>query len=371
MSISAKQNSPNFIVVGNRAWLVIQVMLAIHSEYNNARCAVIGGGDTGGLRRSSMCSEYVPLDIQGEQDDDFIRLVEKINSVAPGAIIIPADCDAARVVNRTRHMLTQRITPIPDPDTLETFDNKWRFYQFASKHRLLVPKTALFQRKTVLCFDDIVSEYGLPFVIKPVDQQGANGVHIVPSREYFEKEILKNENYDYAPLIVQRYIPGTDMCLNLLAFNGDVRAFSIQRRIGRNGEQVEFVPNKSLEQAVFDLCAASCYNGVMCLDVRLDDKTGEAYFIESNPRFWASHTASLWCGLNFVTACLVAPVGPCQILTSGVYETDRHPIVRPKVWLSALLGRSVRGRILNVKLFDMYLLSQFIKRHMRSNTQVY
>lgn len=358
MQTLENQNQSNFIVIGNRAWIVLQVLLGINSM-QKAQCVVIGGGDTGGLHRSAMCRQYIKVNLRGEVDDGFIRAIEDAKTIVPGATIIPADCDAARIVNRTRRSLSLAITPIPDAETLEIFDNKWRFYKFASQNNLSVPKTALIGSKSSLSFDDIALEYGVPFVIKPVDQQASDGVHVIPSKVYFEQAILNNKDYNYSPLIVQRYIPGVDMGLNLLAVDGEVLAYGIWRR---DGDRMEFVSNAYLQRAVFDLCASSRYNGVMNLDVRLNEDTGEAYFIEGNPRFWASHGASVWCGLNFVAESLALRRGHPRVLISGVFETPRHPVIRPSAWWSAMMDRGVHSRILRATIMDQYLLRQTLSR---------
>ncbi|OWW19283.1 ATP-grasp domain-containing protein [Noviherbaspirillum denitrificans] len=348
----------NFIVTGNCRRVVSAVLLAIRS-FTDAKCIVIGGAATRPLRWSGLCKRQVTVDIDGADDATFTEVVNRIADFNPHVILIPADCDAIRLANRVRDRLRVKTTPIPMQQTLDMFDNKWLFHQFCTRIGLPVPDTLHFPSKAVMDFHAIESRIGLPFVVKPLDRAGSTGVHVVRSAEDFAASILDNTGYDYGDLIAQRYIHGDDVDVSFLAFGGNVSALAVQRA---SGSHIHFVANPALEAMAVTMSGASAYDGVMHVDARMEEGTGKVWLIESNPRFWASLPASVWCGLNFVAESLVpAPRGArVRVLAAGSVSM-RHPLVQLSAWRGMLADRGGRGRLLRAMAFDPPALRDFAR----------
>jgi hypothetical protein len=306
------------------------------------------------LRWSSLCKRHLLIDFA--DDDRSARLINSLAHEASPPILIPYDCDGIRLVNRLQGRLALRSVPVPDLPTLEMFDDKWRFHEFCLANEFPVPPTRFVGAKDNLNFDEIEAALGLPFVVKPTNCSGSLGVQVVRSRQDFDQQLLHNPGYRYGPLIAQRYVDGLDMDINLLAVHGRLCALSIHRV---NGGWMDFVPHTALEEIARRLCLASAYHGVMNVDVRLEKGTGHVFLLESNPRFWATLTAAVACGLNFVAES----VRPCEAaqgprrLTSGRFH-NRHPLLRPSAWWQLLSDPGEAGRLLRTRLFDPYSLGQ-------------
>jgi predicted ATP-grasp superfamily ATP-dependent carboligase len=348
----------NFIVSGNCRRVVSAVLLAIRS-FTDAKCVVIGGEATRVLRWSGLCKRQLTVDLDGGEDDAYVDLVNCIAGVNPHVILIPADCDAIRLANRVRGRLKVNTTPFPELATLDMFDNKWRFHQFCTGLGLPVPETLHFAAKSEMDFKEIVSAIGLPFVVKPLDRAGSTGVHVVRSAEDFEASILDDGEYDYGALIAQRFIRGEDVDISFLSSKGRMSAFAVQQA---SGSKIVFLPNSSLAAMASTLSDASSYHGVMHVDARVEEGTGKVWLIESNPRFWASLTASVWCGLNFVAESIMpAPKeAAVRALTNGS-ASIRHPLVRPSAWRGMLADRGGQGRLLRAMAFDPPALGGFAR----------
>lgn len=348
----------NFIVTGNCRRVVSAVLLAIRS-FTDAKCIVIGGQATRSLRWSGLCKRQVTVDIDGEGDAVFTDVVNRVAYANPHVILIPADCDAIRLANRVGDGLKVKTTPIPALPTLEMFDNKWRFHQFCSGLGLPVPDTMRFASKHAMDFHAVVSAIGLPFVVKPLDRAGSTGVHVVRSAEDFDTSVLRNPAYEYGPLIAQRFIRGEDVDVSFLAVDGKMSALAVQQA---TGSRIVFLPNPSLAAMASTLSDASAYRGVMHVDARVEEGTGKVWLIESNPRFWASLTASVWCGLNFVAESIVpAQKGAgVRMLTAGSASV-RHPLMCPSAWQGMLADRGGRGRLLRAMAFDPPALGEFAR----------
>ena len=348
----------NFIVLGNCKRVVSAVLQAIRS-FTDAKTIVIGGSATRPLRWSALCKRHIEIDLEGRDDDSFVDIVNCIATTRPHVILIPADCDAIRLANRVRDRLAIRMTPIPELATLNMFDNKWQFYKFCMRTGLPEPETRHFASKSELDFETIASDLGVPFVVKPLNQAGSLGVHIVTDAADFEASIIHNDDYDFGALIAQRYIQGEDVDVSFLAIDGRVSALAVQQM---RDAQVVFLENPRLEEMAATLCRASGYHGVMHVDARVEAATGKVYLIESNPRFWASLTASVWCGLNFVAESIVpAPKQSGRRELSTGFASMRHPLIRPSSWRRMLGDTGQRGRLLRAMAFDPLAFSEFAR----------
>lgn len=352
----------NYIVVGSCQRLLRQVLVALRSAAD-ANCVVIGGENTRNLKWSALCSKNFVLNFDRQSgtsgDERFTKLVRRLATDLPGATLIPADCEGTRVINRVKpHLPDINTVPHADLSTLDTLDDKWRFFQFCTAHGITVPDTVYIGPKTSLNYAELARKFGVPFIIKPVNQAGSTGVHVVTDEAFFNNVILANDAYQFDSLIAQKYIDGIDLCFNFFAMDGDVSAFTIQQRVGST---VNFLAHPQLEQLGRRLAKAANYNGVMCVDARVDANTGKVYLIESNPRFWASLGASVWCGVNFVTESVekVKRHDAPRTISSGIFN-ERHPVLRPAAWRSALLDASAQGRILRAQLRDLPVVSSVL-----------
>jgi hypothetical protein len=347
-----------FILVGKSSRIAMSVLQAIRG-FSNAPCIVIGDQETASLRWSSLCKRHCQFDFAGPDDGTLARMVSALAEQAPQATLIPFDCDGIKAVIRARAQLQIQIAPIPDMGTLEMFDDKWSFYKFCVASSLNVPATRYVGSKFDLDFDAIVAELGLPFVLKPTDCSGSEGVRFIEGRAYFEHEILDDPAYNFKRLIAQRFVEGTDVDLSLLSVRGRLSCFAIQQP---QGSHMNFLPNAYLEGIATTICRDSAYHGVMHIDARVEKGTGKVFLIECNPRFWASLTAASWCGLNFVGQSVdprmraASPIG----LVSGD-APRRHPLLHPSFWGLVMVDKSVRGRLLRMQIFDFCVLGLFFR----------
>lgn len=355
----------HFIVVGVIKPLVAEVLLAIHT-FADASCSVVGGSqEMRILRLSSLCSSYLQADFSGADDDGLIQKINLLTDDMPDVMLVPADTQGIRMLNRIRSRLKARIVATPESSTLELFDNKWNFYQFCREHGLTVPTACSIGSKLELDFALAAKQLGVPFVVKPLCEAASNGVHAIFSEADYNEKIRNNDAYQFAPLMIQQFISGTDVGLNLLAVHGKVTAIAVQQRVvqQRVGSKIRFISNDYLVNVAHILAGESGYDGVMNVDARIESGTGRVFLFESNPRFWRSLSASVWCGLNFLAES-VDPSPPeenIRMLTSGTADTYYHPLFRPPLWPYAVLDRGWRGRMLRVKIFDWYTLANSTK----------
>src|SRR5690606_12990205 len=152
---------------------------------------------------------------------------------------------------------------------------------------------------------------------------------------------------------------GIDVCIDLLAMEGNIRAMALRERIGA---RMRFFDNPRMRSLGERVAAASGYTGVMNLDARIEHITGRVYLLESNPRYWATVSASAGAGLNFVALSIDPPCNgaPARMLTQGEFHT-RHPLIRPGAWAPMLFDSGGHGRLLRARMTDMQSVGGAIK----------
>lgn len=345
----------DFVLVGQSTRIALPLLQSLYSA-RLGTCAVVGSRGTSGLRWSRLCSEHVVIDFANDEET-----VQRINALArrsPQALLIPFDCEGIRLVCRLESRLALPAAALPDLQALNMFDDKWRFYKFCRASGLPVPLTRLIASAADLEFGAIASELGLPFIMKPTNASGSLGVRIVHDQAQFNSEIVGNPDYAFGSLIAQQFIAGEDMDINLLCTQGQLQAVSVHKPAP---SCIEFLPHPGLEDIAAALGRLSGYNGLMNVDVRVEQGSGQVYLIESNPRFWATLASTAACGLNFAEE-YVRPSGTLREpkkLVSGKYWS-RHPLLRPSCWGSLLGDTTPQGRLLRAQAFDLYALGQLL-----------
>lgn len=341
-----------YLLLGTSSRVALPVMQAIYAA-GGARPILVGPEAVSMLRWSWLCRSHVRVDL--DNDDELLGALGSLATRWPDSRVVPFDCAGARAVNRLRSRLALQILPIPDTATLDVFDDKWRFHEFCSSNGLPVPRTRFVGPRSKLDFSTLAAELGVPFVVKPTNRSGSDGVEVVHDARQLQHEVIDNPRYPDAPLLAQQFISGEDMDINLLARRGVLAACSVHRV---SGPWMEFVCHPQLQAIADRICRESGYNGVMNVDVRLESGTGNLYLLEANPRFWATLAAAVGCGLNFVSesARPEPPLETPRYLGAGRFNM-RHPLLRPSSW-PGLAARDEPARLLRAQMFDPYVLGQ-------------
>lgn len=184
-------------------------------------------------------------------------------------------------------------------EILEIAINKYNLGKFCERHQVPSPKTEYLEayrtdNKGLL----------LPLIAKPERGSGGNNVYHIVNQSDFEAIIPasfeKEGNY-----IVQEYIDGYDIDMSILAKNGDILAYTIQKGLIKRSNQfaasagLEFLENDGVYQSVSKLVSELKFSGIAHVDLRFDKDSGEFKIIEINARYWGSLIASSLAGVNF------------------------------------------------------------------------
>jgi hypothetical protein len=284
-----------FVVVADTPYIASAVLDSLPAELP---FFLIGPKKIAFLGRAESCRRYFVNDLslcEGNKAD-FIQTIERLCTHS-NIFLIPADDSANQLLYSTFDRLGAKCYPMCDSDSFEILNDKWRFQQLCSKLGVRVPKTMRLIEKSEIDFDHVRATAGLPFVVKPTNKSDSIGVRVIFSKDQLEKEILLNPKYKFSPLVAQTFIPGIDIDISLFADSGSIKKFAVQTR---KEDALFFVQNEKLVEFTEVLVRNLGYTGVLHIDARLDDASGEIFLVEANPRFWGSLGEATWCGLNFV-----------------------------------------------------------------------
>jgi biotin carboxylase len=204
------------------------------------------------------------------------------------------------------------VFPMPSVEVFDRLNDKWTFHELMVAHGIPTPRSRL-----VASPEDVDGlDLDFPVMVKPPRGEDSKGVRRVDDRKALRRDIEQSAAHGDLPLIVQDFIPGPDIDLDLLADDGELVSWLVQQRVGTG---MRFPADDRVVEIGRAMCRASGYRGVGHVDMRIDERTDTVVGIEFNPRFWGSLAFASWMGVNFVEwgASLLEPDRPAFSPRSG------------------------------------------------------
>ncbi|MBP2833845.1 ATP-grasp domain-containing protein [Aquimarina sp. U1-2] len=219
-------------------------------------------------------------------------------------VIMPIFEKGIRRIIENKQSLDQksRLVPLPDLNTFTTTINKWKLARYCTTNKLPIPKSFTYKPGDDLS-TTFLNEIRFPVIVKPLEGFGGGlGIHVFTHMKELQKYVSKTVHYS---IIVQEFIEGYDIDCSILAKDGKIIAYTIQKGY-MQGESpyapqigLQFLNNPKLLEVVENLIRSLCWDGIAHLDLRYDENDNTYKIIELNPRFWASVDASCLMGINF------------------------------------------------------------------------
>ncbi len=228
-------------------------------------------------------------------------------------VLLPVDTNAISfaIANRETLSTSMKIVPLPDRESFEIVNNKWSLAQYLEKTQMPGPQTVLVDYGDQ--FEERLRNMRFPVLLKPTGSAGGIGIlrfdNLPKLKEYLER--LGPEK-SQGRFIVQSFLAGKDITLNVLSRNGELLAATFQKGLIPNTlpfapmGAVEFVKDDGFLRMVQKLVSGLGWNGWACLD-SIYESDGNLRITDMNARFWNSLLGSLEAGVSFpYLACLVA-----------------------------------------------------------------
>jgi predicted ATP-grasp superfamily ATP-dependent carboligase len=329
----------NVLIIFQNKSLPLNIMRCLADA--GVKCFVFGCGTAQEIKLSKYCRDYVKCEPAGIRQGSP-ELVDQINRYCAQkniVCVIPGDYPTTVFLSKVSGLLNVKTTPVAQTETLEILSNKWTFARLLQTHDLPMPQT--FLAEDLQQYEAIPLPF--PRAVKPLEGGGRWIAGRDTPGSYIKKD---REEYmacakDGFPLLVQEFIPGTDVGLNIFAVQGKLIAWTMQEFVD-GGNRLKFFKSEEMLKLGEQLAAATNFQGLANIDLRLDSRDGRYTFIECNPRFWGSLRASRWYGVNFPVLAVSTALGK-----------DTGPKIQPQnidyVFPSKVLRKLFKGQFSALK----------------------
>jgi len=250
---------------------------------------------------SKYCQKKYLLPNTQNQVTQFIRKLINILKEENIECIFTSDTFTTYLIAKYQDEISKytKIMIPPLDIFLNVFDKEKLLY-LARENGVPIPNTY-----STNDLEKIKNKIRYPVVIKST-QRHAVGVMVCNSFQEIQKN-QKKMMQTYGPCIIQEYIPnGGEIGVYVLLNNkSQLRTAIVQRRIrtsysyGGVSTVRQTIRNEELIERSIGLLKKLSWSGVAMVEYRIDKRTGTAYLMEINPRFWGSLESCIHAGIDF------------------------------------------------------------------------
>ncbi len=244
------------------------------------------------------------------------------------------------------------LPPIAEWDILKIVSDKWLLSQWLDKNSFPSPKTYPATLANINLLD-------LPYLIKPRLDTNGYQVKLFNDNQELIKTI-ENPDFNSEDFVMQENIDGEDIDISLLAENGNIIAYTIQKGLVREAfsfaSGIEFVDDKKLLKQTETIVSKLNWSGIAHLDFIYHKKSDSYHLLDFNPRMWSTLIGSLYAGVNFPMLLLKTAKNE-KIEYKGYSKTDFY-LAKPALhrFRKELLGKrkltSLKNSSLNYVIKD-------------------
>jgi predicted ATP-grasp superfamily ATP-dependent carboligase len=259
-------------------------------------------------------------------------LLERYCAQEEIGIVVPADMVTTLRVAEMK-LAVPSVFPLAGGPLLRELDDKARFQRLVRACGLRTPRTQLLT-------PDCRCELPYPVMLKPTAASGGFGVARCGSSQAIQAVQLRF-GASVRHWLVQEFIPGRDVGINVLADHGRVVAITLQRRSEHGC--VEFVRDERMLHVAHTLVEATRFHGIANFDLRIDERDGALHVLECNPRVWGSLRFSVAAGVNFIELGLRMALGRTVPATPLPLGLVRYPKGQFVSWYADSLESRLRA----------------------------
>lgn len=221
-------------------------------------------------------------------------------------LVIPCSDPAISFLDTHRDQLPQHRLAIPPRAAMTAFYDKEETRAMAD--RLGVPVTPGRRLSPNDTAQSLISDYGLPIVLKPrrtffaERDQAREIVEILDTRAELEQALSRID--DRSRYLIEAYFEGEGVGVSVLSENGTIiQAFQHRRlregRAGVSSLRISETPDAALLEAAVKISRDMQHTGVCMFEFRQNRATGQWILIETNARFWGSMGLPVAIGVDF------------------------------------------------------------------------
>ncbi len=297
-----------------------------------------------GFVHASRCvtSTWLHPDIVDDAAAFKVALSDFLTSNAHIDLIFPVGENSVRGLAAIRAGLPGGVTvAMPDNEIVYTCLDKPSAYWVADKCQVPVADTRTVN--SVAGLRDAVDDLGLPVIAKASDSTslllGKKCIFIRTATDL--AELVANWPSGQDDIIVQNEIRGRRHNCDIVAVNGQIRLY-FESEILRT-DQIDYAGNSVFDRSIPPtaehreycerLIAELNYTGLTLIQFLRDGESGNSYFLEANPRAGSTIGLAVNCGVDMLAASVKAHKGELSDCDA------RYPVNRSQNWLHGdLLG---------------------------------
>ncbi len=290
-------------------------LFAAHSlaRFPNVRVHILSREQWPPLRVSRYRQSYTFSPV-GYENRIVLEIIENVVKKKRIDVLLPVDIQGIRFVIANREALSSfvAIAPVPYLDSFEVVNNKWLLAKFLEEKQMPGPPTLLIDYND--SFEKQLQALEFPVLVKPIilssDGDGIKKFGNLPELRHF----LEHQNPEQlrGQLIIQSFLSGYTLGVNILSRNGKLLAITLQHWLIPDEREfapaaaVKFIKDDRFFAMAQKLVSALNWNGYANLDT-ICDSQNNLRVVDFNSRFWGSLLGSYEAGVSFpYLACLVA-----------------------------------------------------------------
>lgn len=235
-------------------------------------------------------------------EKNFADEVKSLALEIPVDFIIPTREWISKLLWKNRYILEDitRIHPVSDITTIETVNDKRKLYTWLEANCFPSSQYVLLNDRNSK--NSITDRLSFPVLLKPAFGLGGEGIKMVTTAEQLNSLLASDHLFDNEYLI-QKYINGYDIGVNIFSINGEILCHTIQKALFTEqltySRGTEFVVNQELLELVSSIVRKLGYSGVANMDFRYDYENAKYVLLDFNARYWSTLEGSMFMGVNF------------------------------------------------------------------------
>lgn len=260
--------------------------------------------------------------------------------------------------NKKKYEKYTKIIPLPNEKVFKLLIDKSKFYNFAKKNDILIPKTIIIHNLKNISIKNL--KY--PLIIKPAKSRGAKATFLANNAKELKEKIEIIEKIDNKlffnknKIIIQEFIEGNIICSFFLFQNGKMIVSHQHKTLKLNKEPCGYAAvNQSfydvkLERISLDIIKKIKFdNGLIGFQFIYDKINNKYYVIDPVPRIFGSLNHALKLGIDY-------PLLMCRIANKENLEKMK---VQNKMITTTIYFNMISRFLFTKKISDFKILLTF------------
>lgn len=272
-------------------------------QLKNVRVLVLSNVYRPSIRYSRYCHQFIHYENKKNETWRLKIMLDTVKKFSPD-VLLPVDIQTISLLADDGNCISEftALAPLPSINSFRIANDKGLLAEWLKKNQIPSPATLLFKKNDEE-FDNALSSFSFPALLKPCKGSGGIGIEIFQNEKAF-REYCK-EHVGSEEFILQSFVNGYDVDCSILCEKGKILGYTIQKGFingrgnFRRAAGLDFINDYGTYKLVCDVAQKLNWSGIAHIDLRFNLDTQQINLIEINPRYWGSLMGSYCSGVNF------------------------------------------------------------------------